>query len=265
MKPHSPLCALTMAGSDPCGGAGLQADLRVMAAHGVHGCSVVTSLTIQGPCGVRASHPVEAALVGSQLETLFEEVSPAAAKTGLLCNARQIQEIARLLGTRPSLPLVVDPVLSSSNGHPLLEADALEVLKTELFPLATLITPNLGELALLTGQGIHDSNSLQEASLLLAQHSGAAVLAKGGHAEGDRCDDLLVTPKGRLRIFEGRRVRTRNTHGTGCSLSAAITALLARGCPLEDACLQAKSGLAAALQRGGSSTWGRGRGPAWPV
>ncbi len=235
--------ALTIAGSDPVGGAGIQADLRTFAAHGVHGLSAVTCLTVQGTRGVRAVHPVDAAIVRAQIEVVLEDVRAQAMKTGALGSAENVVVVAEIAAQRPRLPLVVDPVLVSTSGAALLPTKALEILRERLLPRATLVTPNVDELAVLLDlEAPGDLEGLREMAQRARRELGLrAVLAKGGHLRSGRDEvvDVLVDAAGFV-VMSGMRVRTRCTHGTGCTLSAAITARLARGQTLRAAVIAAK-------------------------
>lgn len=218
----TPRRLLTIAGSDSGGGAGIQADLKTFAAHGVYGMSALTALTAQNTLGVRAVHEVPAAMVGEQIDAVCEDIGVDGIKIGMLASAAIVRVVAeRLRRHARGVPVVLDPVMVAKGGARLLRADAVEALIGELLPLATLVTPNLPELAALTGR-----DDLAEAAEELAAR-GPAVLAKGGHAEGEELVDLLVAG-GESHRFTGPRLATRSTHGTGCTLSSAIAARLAR-------------------------------------
>lgn len=226
-----PARLLTIAGSDSGGGAGIQADLKTFAAHGVYGMSALTALTAQNTVGVRAVQEVPPAMVGEQIDAVFEDIGVDGVKIGMLANAAIVQVVAERLRhylQAESFPVVLDPVMVAKGGARLLRADAVEALIGELLPLATLVTPNLPELAALTGR-----DDIAEAAAGLAAR-GPAVLAKGGHGEGDEVVDLLLE-KGRFYRFSGPRIATASTHGTGCTLSSAIAARLARGEELPEA------------------------------
>ena len=240
--------ALTIAGSDPSGGAGIQADLKVFAAMGVYGSSVIATLTVQNSHGVQANYPVDASIVRAQLESLYEDFSMVAVKTGAFGNTENVIEVGRFFAKNPIPALVVDPVLYSSSGMPLLAGDAVSMLRQHLVPYAFLVTPNLFELRALTGSA-DDAFSIEEVTKqakILLQQGAHAVLAKGGHRHGDPID-VLVTSED-VCIFSSARVQTTCTHGTGCTLSAAITGLLAKGYTLKDAIQSAKRYLTQAMQ-----------------
>lgn len=226
--------ALTIAGSDSGGGAGIQADLKTFQHFGVFGTSVITAVTAQNTRGVRAVHPVPVESVAAQLAAVADDLPPAACKTGMLGSAALVQEVARAVAHYDFANYVLDPVMVASSGDRLLDADAVREVLTRLLPLASLVTPNLAEAAALAGFPVDDPAAMARAGQALLAAGAAAVLVKGGHLAGDELVDLLVTPSG-VREFPNRRIATRSTHGTGCTLSAAITAGLALGHSLEDA------------------------------
>jgi hydroxymethylpyrimidine/phosphomethylpyrimidine kinase len=226
--------ALTIAGSDSGGGAGIQADLKTFQQFGVFGTSVIVALTAQNTLGVDAVETVSEAMVAAQLAALAADLPPAALKTGMLADASLVRLVAKAIRDQGWRPLVVDPVMVSSSGHRLLSPEAEDVVRESLLPLAALVTPNLDEAAILTGRAVHDERSMEEAGRTLLSFGAGAVLVKGGHLAGEEITDLLVTPDG-TRAFQRRRIDTTSTHGTGCTLSAAITAGLALGRELEPA------------------------------
>jgi hydroxymethylpyrimidine/phosphomethylpyrimidine kinase len=224
--------ALTIAGSDSGGGAGIQADLKTFQQFGVFGTSVVVALTAQNTRGVRAVETVPEAMVAAQLTALAEDLPPAALKTGMLAEASLVRLVAKAIRENGWGPLVVDPVMVATSGHRLLSAEAESVLAEVLVPLAALVTPNLDEAEILTGRAARDLAGMERAGRALLDDGAGAVLVKGGHLEGDEVIDLLVTPDGSI-TFRRPRVDTTSTHGTGCTLSAAVTAGLALGRDLE--------------------------------
>jgi hydroxymethylpyrimidine/phosphomethylpyrimidine kinase len=226
--------ALTIAGSDSGGGAGIQADLKTFQQFGVFGTSVIVALTAQNTRGVRAVETVSEAMVAAQLAALAEDLPPAALKTGMLAEASLARLVGKAVRENGWSPLVVDPVMVSTSGHRLLSPEAEDVVRESLLPLAALVTPNLDEAAILTGRAVHDEASMARAGETLVSFGAGAALVKGGHLAGDEITDLLVTPGG-TRSFLRRRIDTTSTHGTGCTLSAAITAGLALGRELETA------------------------------
>jgi hydroxymethylpyrimidine/phosphomethylpyrimidine kinase len=229
--------ALTIAGSDSGGGAGIQADLKTFQQFGVFGTSVIVALTAQNTRGVRAVEVVPETMVSAQLIALAEDLPPAALKTGMLAEATIVRRVARTIRENGWAPLVVDPVMVSSSGTRLLTTEAEEVLREDLLPLAALVTPNLDEAAILTGRVVHDVATMERAGAGLLRFGAGAALIKGGHLSGDTITDVLVTPAG-VRHFTRARIGTTSLHGTGCTLSAAITAALALGRPLETAVIE---------------------------
>ena len=222
---------LTVAGSDSSGGAGIQADLKTFAAHRCYGASAITAITAQNTVGVRDIHAVPPDVVAAQIAAVLEDLPVRAVKTGMLVDRATIIAVVEALRDA-GCPLVVDPVLISKSGHALLRDDAVDVLLHRLLPLATLVTPNLPEAQRLAGCDIDDGGS--RAAHVLLDRGAAAVLIKGGHGHGDDVVDLLIT-RTHTRTFRSRRLKTRHTHGTGCTLSAAIAARLAQGLSLDDA------------------------------
>ncbi|RIH88912.1 Hydroxymethylpyrimidine/phosphomethylpyrimidine kinase [Calidithermus terrae] len=249
--------ALTIAGSDPSGGAGLQADLKTFHRLGVYGMSVVTALTVQNTLGVREVVPLEPTLVARQLKAVLHDPGAHALKTGALGDAATLEAIAPVLA-QAALPLVVDPVLVSKNGQELLPSRALEALKADLLPLATLLTPNLLEAQALLGQPIRDLADAREAARLLASLGPGAVLLKGGHLAGEEATDVLWDGHA-LHLFPARKIPSAHTHGTGCTLSAAVAALLAKGVALLEAVARAKRFVTRAIET--APGIGQGIGP----
>jgi len=252
--------ALTIAGSDSSGGAGIQADLKTFAAFGVYGASVITAVTAQNAKRVRAIHPVPAEFVAAQIDAVFEDLSVRATKIGMLWGAEIIAAVAAGLARWRHAQVVLDPVLVASSGAPLLADDARESLKRVLAPRARLITPNLPEAAALLDVPVarNEKEMREQGERLLALGAGA-VLVKGGHGSGSESIDILVEPSGFTR-FATERVRGASPHGTGCTLSSAIVAGLAKGLLLAEAIENAKRYLTAALQRAAEMNIGSGSG-----
>jgi hydroxymethylpyrimidine/phosphomethylpyrimidine kinase len=236
--------ALTIAGSDPSGGAGLQADLKTFHQHGVYGMAAVTLLTVQNTQSVARVEVMRGDLVRQQVKAVFADVKVGAVKTGALGNAEVITAVA---GLRFSCPLVVDPVMVSKHGHALLAPEAEDALASKLLPIATLLTPNTQEAAALLGTPVDSLEQAEAAARTLSRRGPKAVLVKGGHLTGAESIDVLFFD-GRVTHFRAPRVDTKHTHGTGCTYSAAITANLAKGLTLEDAIRAAKAWLTLALQ-----------------
>jgi hydroxymethylpyrimidine/phosphomethylpyrimidine kinase len=221
--------ALTIAGSDSGGGAGIQADLKTFQRFGVFGTSAITAITAQNTKGVSRWEAVSADLVRAQIDSVAEDLPPAAFKTGMLANAAVASSVASAIRDNSLHNYVLDPVMVATSGDVLFEPDAIEVIRRELIPEAFLVTPNLHEAAILVGETIEDEDAMARAAETIVNEMGAkAVLIKGGHlASADRVVDILYD--GNVRAFRGQRLDTKNTHGTGCTLSAAITAQLAKG------------------------------------
>lgn len=242
--------ALTIAGSDSGGGAGIQADLKTFAALGVHGTSVLTCITAQNPRRVTAIQPVSPRMVRAQLDAVFEELPPRGVKTGMLYSAGIIGAVAAFFEERTKAgdapPLVVDPVMVATSGAVLLRPDAIRALRERLLPLATLVTPNADEGALLTGRKLRSLDDLREAARALHERFGAAALVKGGHLPLREAVDVFFDGRQWLTL-RARRVRGVSTHGTGCTYSAAIAAGLARGLTLVEAVRLAKRFVSAAI------------------
>ncbi len=249
--------ALTIAGSDSGGGAGLQADLKTFAAHGVHGTCAVTAVTAQNSVEVTDWVALDPRMVVAQMEAVATDMPVAAAKTGMLANAAIVDAVAGA-ARRLALPfLVVDPVMVAKGGHRLLDRGAEEAYRRLLLPLATVLTPNLPEAEVLLGRRIATREDMREAARALRALGPRSVLLKGGHLEGDAVDVFFDGE--RTLELAAPRIETRNTHGTGCTLSAAIAARLALGAPLEDAVRGAKAYVTEAIR--GSYSVGRGHGP----
>ena len=240
---------LTVAGSDSGGGAGIQADLKVFAALGVHGTTAITCLTAQTPAGVTGVHAVPRAFMERQLETLMRELPPAAVKTGMLFNAGIIRAVAENFARHREVPLVVDPVMIATSGARLLRPDALRALQDRLLPLAALVTPNLDEAAALLGRPLRSVDDLRWAARGMHGRWGVPVLVKGGHLrDAPQATDILWDGQ-EERVLRAPFVKGVSTHGTGCTYSAAIAAFLALGHPLPEAVEQAKRRITQAIRR----------------
>jgi hydroxymethylpyrimidine/phosphomethylpyrimidine kinase len=248
---------LTIAGSDSGGGAGIQADLKTFAALGVYGTSALTAVTAQNTVGVRAVEEAPPALVAAQIDAVLEDIGADAAKTGMLSSAAIVAVTVGRIRAHGIARLVVDPVMVAKSGDRLLREDAVRALRTDLLPLALVVTPNLPEAETLAGVTIGSRADLEDAARRIAALGPRYVLIKGGHAPGDPIDILY---DGRaFREYPGARIATTSTHGTGCTLSAAIVAYLARGLAVEDAVGRAKEYVVAAMCA--ASPIGRGHGP----
>ncbi len=248
-----PTC-LSIAGSDPSGGAGIQADLKTFSALGCYGAAAITALTVQNTTGVTRSVPVDAGLVYEQAAAVMADLRPQAVKIGMTVNAETISALVKLLtGYRPDF-IVLDPVMVSSSGRSLLDKAGVEALVSGLMPLCSLVTPNLHELEVLTGT----ADAVSGGRELLCRTGCKAVLVKGGHRHGQPTDSLIAAET--TRHFPGQRIHTRNDHGTGCTLSSAITAFISRGYALPEAVRRAKDYVEQALAHGADVCIGQGNG-----
>ncbi|MDO1582937.1 bifunctional hydroxymethylpyrimidine kinase/phosphomethylpyrimidine kinase [Rhizobium oryzicola] len=262
--------ALTIAGSDSGGGAGIQADLKSFSALGVYGASVITAITAQNTRGVSAVEDISPTIIAAQIDAVLSDLAVGAIKIGMVSRSETILTIAGKLSGFAG-PVVVDPVMVATSGDRLLREDAIVALKEKLIPLAAIVTPNLPEAALLTGQEIGRTEAaMMEQGRAILGLGAKAVLMKGGHGEGAESVDLLLTQDS-VRPFSSLRIDTRNDHGTGCTLAAAIAAGLARGLVLEEAVGAAKAYLHASLEAGRHLKVGSGHGPVhhfhawWPA
>lgn len=245
--------ALTIAGSDSSGGAGIQADIKTMLANGVYAMSAVTALTAQNTRGVAGIMEVTPEFLTQQMEAVFTDIYPDAVKIGMVTSAELIHVIGETLRKYRAKNIVLDPVMISTSGHRLMEDDAIEAMERELFPLASLITPNIPEAEAICGWEIADGAAMERAAAQIGERYGCAVLLKGGHAAGGADDVLWQGNKpaagnaGGVRWYRGRRIDNPNTHGTGCTLSSAIASNLAKGVPLDEAVALAKEYLSGAI------------------
>jgi hydroxymethylpyrimidine/phosphomethylpyrimidine kinase len=259
MKPHT---ALTIAGFDGSGGAGIQACIKTFSALGCYGMSVLTALPIQNTRGVKGCYELPVSAIKDQLEAIFEDIHPDAIQVGMLFNAPIIEAVAHFLQLHAShIPIVLDPVMIAKSGHPLLQNDAISTLKSTLIPITTLITPNLPEAEALTGQSASTIEEMQVLVHLLSQLGAKQVLLKGGHLPGEVAHDLLMDANCDMHWFKSEKIHSKNTHGTGCTLSAAITAFLAQGMDIKEACARAKTYLYQAILAAKDQTLGLGNGP----
>ena len=249
--------ALTIAGSDSSGGAGIQADIKTMTVNGVYAMSVITALTAQNTLGVVAISEVDAEFLKKQLDAVFEDIYPDAIKIGMVPSASLISIIAERLRYYKAKNIVLDPVMVATSGSGLMKTDAISVMTKELFPLATIVTPNIPEAQVLSGISIKGTDDMLKASAIIGNTYGCAVLLKGGHSVND-ANDLLFT-QGEHFWFEGKRIDNPNTHGTGCTLSSAIASFLAKGNDLKEAIKRSKEYISGALAD--MLDLGKGSGP----
>ncbi len=253
--------ALTIAGSDSGGGAGVQADGRTFTAFGCHATFVVTAVTAQNTLGVRAVHAIPAAMVRAQLDAVADDLPPDACKSGMLATRENVEAAAAAIATHGWSRYVLDPIFASSSDTTLLDDDAVDTVRRQLVPLALCVTPNLDEAERLTGLIVRDGEAMVTAGQALLEMGARTALVKGGHLDSDILVDVLITPT-RVERFRRVRVNTRSTHGTGCTLSAALTALLARGASVDDAVPLALRYVETAIRA--APGLGRGAGPLGP-
>ena len=238
--------ALTIAGSDSSGGAGIQADIKTMTLNGVFAMSAITALTAQNTTGVTDIMEATPEFLAEEIDAVFTDIYPDAVKIGMVSSAGLIELIAAKLREYGAKHIVVDPVMVATSGAKLLRDDAIDTLKRALLPLAEVVTPNIPEAEILSGMSISGAADMEAAAKKISAEYGCAVLCKGGHQTND-ANDLLCRPDGETRWFLGRRIDNPNTHGTGCTLSSAIAANLAKGFSLEDSVERAKTYLSGAL------------------
>ena len=256
--------ALSIAGSDSSGGAGIQADIKTFSALGVYGATAITAITAQNTLGVHSQHPIPPQIVRDQIVAVIDDLSPAVVKIGMLSNAEVATAVADAL-SEYTLPVILDPVMVSTSGHRLLSAEAEEVVKQRLLPMVTLITPNIPEMETLTQMPLTTLEEKCCAAEHLFGYGVKAILLKGGHEVGDTKSDILFTntPSGiHSTPYTSDTISTRNTHGTGCTLSSAIAAYIARGCKLEEAISLAKEYVTESIRHGADIAIGHGFGPA---
>lgn len=250
---------LSIAGSDCSGGAGIQADLKTIDAYGLYGMSVLTAVTAQNTCGIRSVETLPASLVRAQLEAVFEDIAPDAIKIGMLSNPEIVNTVAQVLSEHQvSVPIVLDPVMAATQGGCLLQEEAISALTASLLPYVHLITPNVPEATVLSGIQIKDKTDMKRAAIWISKTLQTPVLLKGGHLN---CGTDVLSVQGNITWFLTKWIENQNTHGTGCTLSAAIACGLARDMGLRDAIYSAKTYVSGALEAG--LCLGKGNGPLW--
>ena len=249
--------ALSIAGSDSCGGAGIQADIKTMTMNGVYAMSAITALTAQNTTGVRSIMEATPEFLKDQIDAVFEDIRPDAVKIGMVSSAELIRVIAERLAYYKAKNIVVDPVMVATSGSKLMKTDAVSVLTRELLPLAALVTPNIPEAEVLSGQTVRTKEDMERVAKIIGDTYGCAVLLKGGHSIND-ANDLLYA-NGNYKWFSGKRIDNPNTHGTGCTLSSAIASNLAKGYDLETSIRRAKDYISGALAA--MLDLGQGSGP----
>ncbi len=251
---------LVIAGSDSCGGAGIQADVKACAALGVYAATAITAVTAQNSVGVRGVYAVSPEMVRAQIDAVMEDLAVDSVKVGMLCNAAIAAAVADALEHYPGIPVILDPVMVSTSRHKLLDDDAVDVVRRRLFPLATLVTPNCDEAAMLSGVTVASIEDMRVAARRLMKEGCHALLVKGGHLSGAQSVDVLFDASQRERFFEADFCHTPNTHGTGCTLSSAIAAYMARGNDLPTAVTAAKTYVTRAIEAGADVFAGHGHG-----
>ncbi len=253
---------LTIAGSDSGGGAGIQADIKTISAMGCYAASAITAITVQNTLGVQAVHPVPLDVLEGQIDAVLSDIGADAIKIGMLHSADVVNLVADILEKYGVRNVVLDPVMVSTSGHRLIEEDAVEVIKKRLLPLARVITPNIPEAEILAGCGISCKEDLSDIALKLSKSGNVSVLMKAGHLEGEELVDYFYNAEdGTMTQLPSKRVNTRNTHGTGCTLSSAFAASLAKGDDLTGAARSAKAYIEQAIISGAEYEIGGGHGP----
>ena len=248
---------LSIAGSDPSGGAGIQADIKTVTMNGAYAMAAVTALTVQNTLGVYAVSEVASEILRGQIDAVFEDIVPDAVKIGMTCSAEQIRLIAERLKSYGAKNVVVDPVMVSTSGTRLMDSEAVSVLQAELLPTATLVTPNIPEAEILAGMKISTEEDMKTAAKRIGETCGCSVLLKGGHSEAG-ADDVLYSEE-QFYLFKAERINNPNTHGTGCTLSSAVAANLAKGFDLENSVKRAKEYITGAIKD--LLDLGKGNGP----
>lgn len=261
MKKYTYPAVLTIAGSDSGGGAGIQADLKTFSAIGCYGMSVITALTAQNTLGVTGIHSIPPGFVKAQLDAVLQDIRPLAIKIGMVHSPELVAVIADALRQYPDIPVVLDPVMVATSGDRLIAEETVKYLVSELFPLSTLITPNLDEAALLANVPIKTVNDMQNAGKHIMQQGCNALLLKGGHLDQEELTSLLFTSNGEIESFTSAKINTKNMHGSGCTLSSAIAAYIALGKSLQDAVALAQDYVHTAIYYGKDVTTGKGHGP----
>ena len=260
----TPSIVLTIAGSDSSGGAGIQADIKAISSLGSYAASVITSVTAQNTLGVQGIHPIPTDMVRQQIESVMEDLHPDAIKIGMVCDKDIALTIAQCIRKYQPRWVVYDPVMVSTSGHKLMTDDTIEVIKQELMPLASLITPNLHEAQILLGEKINRLHEMEKGAHVLGKTYGCSVLIKGGHLEeGGMCDVLYDANEKSLFRYNAIKIESHNLHGTGCTLSSAIATKLSQGHPMKEAIAIAKDYVTKAIDAAKEMKIGHGHGPLW--
>lgn len=261
MKKYTYPTVLTIAGTDPSGGAGIQADLKTFAALGCYGMSVVTALVAQNTCGVRAIHSVPPEFVREQLLVVLEDIRPNAIKIGMVHSVGLVDVIVDILAAYPDIPVVFDPVMIATSGHRLIEEDTVAAIVEKLFPLSAVITPNMDEASFLTGIPVKGIDDMQEAAAMIMQMKPKSLLLKGGHLQSEKLTSMLVNAAGLIQEYHSDKIDTKNMHGSGCTLSSAIASYLAIGDTIRDAVAKAQEYVHGAIFNAADVIIGKGNGP----
>ncbi|GAA3979884.1 bifunctional hydroxymethylpyrimidine kinase/phosphomethylpyrimidine kinase [Mucilaginibacter dorajii] len=260
-KQYKYTALLTIAGSDSCGGAGIQADLKTFSALGCYGTSAITAITVQNTLGVSGIHSIPAEIVKGQIKVVMDDIKPMAIKIGMVHSAELAVAIAAVLKEYPQIPVIFDPVMVSTSGHRLIEKDTIAALQKELFPKAKLITPNLSEAEILAAMKINNVADMKEAARRMITAGCNAVLVKGGHLQGPDLFDVYLDKNGFEKTFRSTAISTKNTHGTGCTLSSAIAAFVGLNNDIYVAIEKAKAYVHEAIVAGQDVKTGEGHGP----
>ena len=253
---------LTIAGSDSGGGAGIQADIKTISANGCYAASAITAVTVQNTLGVQGVHPVPPEILEGQIEAVLSDIGADAIKIGMLHSAETVKIVAEMIRKYAIRNVVLDPVMVSTSGHRLIEEPAVQVIKNELLPLARVVTPNVPEAEILVGRAIYSESDFTEVAMELADTYGVSVLLKAGHLTGETLTDYFYNAENKaFTLLPSRRIETKNTHGTGCTLSSAFAAALARGEELTTAARSSKAYIEQAIIAGADYEIGNGHGP----
>ncbi|MFW0717755.1 bifunctional hydroxymethylpyrimidine kinase/phosphomethylpyrimidine kinase [Pedobacter sp. N23S346] len=258
---HKYISVLTIAGSDSGGGAGIQADLKTFSALGCYGTSAITAITVQNTVGIKAVHQIPPEIVTGQIKAVMDDIKPTAIKIGMIHSSELARAIALTLKDYPNVPIIFDPVMVSTSGYRLIQSDTIALFQQQIFPLATLITPNLDEAEILANMKIQNVDDMKEAASRMISSGCNAVLVKGGHLKGPNLVDVYLDQNGVHKSFKSMAIQTPNTHGTGCTLSSAIAAFVALGNDLQEAIEKAKQYVAQAIISGKDVKTGEGQGP----
>lgn len=261
MKKYTYPAVLTIAGTDPTGGAGIQADLKTFAALGCYGMSVITALVAQNTTGVKAIHSIPPNFVKQQLIAVLDDIKPNAIKIGMVHSVALVNSIADVLHQYPDIPVVFDPVMIATSGDRLIEEDTVAAIVEKLFPLSLIITPNMDEASLLTGSKVITEKDMQAAISKITGFGTASVLLKGGHLQSSQLTSILADAQGIIKTFTSEKITTKNVHGSGCTLSSAIASFIARGYSLVDAVSEAQDYVHDAIYHAADVIAGKGNGP----